>query len=85
VVVHAPGSYLTYEPQWSSDVNSVYENITSNEVYPYEFPVENCPVKKKRDIDYVLSLMDWEKMATHTTRSIILGCLLFARLATKAT
>ena len=26
-VIHAPGSYLTYEPQWNSDVNSVYENI----------------------------------------------------------
>lgn len=60
-VVHAPGSYLTYEPQWNSDVNSVYENITSNEVYPYEFLVENCPADKKRNIDYVLSLMDWEK------------------------
>jgi hypothetical protein len=60
-VVHAPGSYLTYEPQWNSDVNSVYENITSHEVYPYEFLVENCPQNKKRDIDYVMSLMDWEK------------------------
>ena len=60
-VVHAPGSCLTYEPQWNSDVNSVYENITSNEVFPYEFLVENCPPDKKRDIDYVLSLMDWEK------------------------
>jgi hypothetical protein len=60
-VVHAPGSYLTYEPQWNSDVNSVYENITSNEIYPYEFLVENCPEDKKRNIDYVLGLMDWEK------------------------
>ena len=60
-VVHAPGSVLTYEPQWNSDVNSVYENITSNEVYPYEFLVENCPKDKKRDIDYVMSLMDWKK------------------------
>ena len=60
-VVHAPGSYLTYEPQWNSDVNSVYENITSNEIYPYEFLVENCPEDKKQNIDYVLSLMDWEK------------------------
>ena len=60
-VVHAPGSYLTYEPQWNSDVNSVYENITSNEVYPYDFLVENCPDDKKRNIDYVISLMDWEK------------------------
>jgi hypothetical protein len=60
-VVHAPGSYLTYEPQWNSDVNSVYENVTSDEVYPYEFLVENCPADKKKDIDYVMSLMDWEK------------------------
>jgi hypothetical protein len=60
-VVHAPGSVLTYEPQWNSDVNSVYENITAGEVYPYEFLVENVPDDKKRDIDYVLSLMDWDK------------------------
>jgi len=60
-VLHAPGSYLTYEPQWNSDVNSVYENVTSGEVYPYDFLVENCPSDKKQDVDYVLSLMDWEK------------------------
>lgn len=60
-VVHAPGSYLTYEPQWNSDVNAVYENVTSDEVYPYEFLVENCPDAQKQNIDYVLGLMDWEK------------------------
>jgi len=60
-VVHAPGSVLTYEPQWNSDVNSVYENITAGEVYPYEFLAENCPKERKRDVDYILSLMDWEK------------------------
>jgi hypothetical protein len=59
-VVHAPGSYLTYEPQWNSDVNSVYENIVNHEVYPYEFLVENCPDESKEDLDYVMSLMDWE-------------------------
>ena len=60
-VVHAPGSVLTYEPQWNSDVNSVYENIAAGEIYPYEFLVENCPDERKRDVDYVMSLMDWEK------------------------
>ncbi len=60
-VVHAPGSVLTYEPQWNSDVNSVQENITAGEVYSYDFLAENCPPDKKRDIDYILSLMDWEK------------------------
>ena len=60
-VIHAPGSYLTYEPQWNSDVNSVYENIASGEVYDYDFLVENCPEAKKRNLEYVMSLLDWEK------------------------
>lgn len=60
-VVHAPGSVLTYEPQWNSDVNSVHENITSEEVYSYDFLVENCPEDKRTDIDYILGLLDWEK------------------------
>jgi hypothetical protein len=60
-VVHAPGSVLTYEPQWNSDVNSVYENITAGEINPPEFLVENCPQDKKLDLDYVIELMDWEK------------------------
>jgi len=60
-VVHAPGSVLTYEPQWNSDVNSVYENITAGEIYSHDFLVENCPKNKKSNVDYVISLMDWEK------------------------
>ncbi len=60
-VVHAPGSVLTYEPQWNSDVNSVQENVTSGEVYPRDFLVENVPEDRKQDIDYIVSLMDWEK------------------------
>lgn len=60
-VLHAPGSYLTYEPQWNSDVNSVYENVTSGEVYDKSFLNENCPESKKDDVDYIMSLMDWEK------------------------
>ncbi|MCD9022494.1 hypothetical protein [Cohnella silvisoli] len=60
-VVHAPGSVLTYEPQWNSDVNSVHENIVMGEVYPYDFLAENCPADSKRDIEYIMSLMDWDK------------------------
>lgn len=60
-VIHAPASVLTYEPQWNSDVNSVYENIVSGEVYPPEMLDEECPPDKAGDIDYVFSLLDWEK------------------------
>lgn len=60
-VLHAPGSYLTYEPQWNSDVNSVFENVTAGEVNPYSFLNENCPEDKAEDIDYIMSLLDWDK------------------------
>lgn len=60
-VIHAPASVLTYEPQWNSDVNSVYENIVSGEVYPAEMLDEECPEDKKGDIEDVFSLLDWEK------------------------
>jgi len=60
-VVHAPGSVLTYEPQWNSDVNSVQENVSAGEVYPYELLVENCPEDRKRNLEYIFSLMDWPK------------------------
>lgn len=59
-VVHAPGSYLTYEPQWNSDVNSVFENVASGEVYDREFLVENLPENEKNDVDAVINLLDWE-------------------------
>jgi len=60
-VVHAPGSYLTYEPQWNSDVSSTLENVVAGEAFPYEFMVKNCPEDKLRDLDYVMGLLDWDK------------------------
>ncbi len=61
-VVHAPGSVLTYEPQWNSDVGSVWENVTSlGEVMSWDSLVGSVPPERKRDPDYILSLLDWEK------------------------
>lgn len=60
-VIHAPASYLTYEPQWNSDVNSVQENVVSGEIYSREALVEECPEDKKNDMDYIFGLLDWEK------------------------
>lgn len=60
-VIHAPGSCLTYEPQWNSDVNSVYENICDNEIYDRSFLDENCPEEEKSNLDYIIGLLDWNK------------------------
>ena len=59
-VIHAPASVLTYEPQWNSDVNSVYENIVSGEVYPPEMLNEECPADDN-GVDAVFNLLDWDK------------------------
>jgi len=60
-VLHSPGSVLTYEAQWNSDVYAVYENVVAGEIYPHEFLAKNCPDEKKHDVDYALGLMDWDK------------------------
>lgn len=59
-VIHSPASVLTYEPQWNSDVNSVYENIVSGEVYPPEMLNEECPADDN-GVDAVFNLLDWDK------------------------
>ena len=60
-VVHAPGSYLTYEPQWNSDVNAVFENVVNGEVFGYDFLYENVPDEDKGNPDVAMALLDWEK------------------------
>jgi hypothetical protein len=60
-VVHAPGSLLTYEPQWNSDVGSIFENVTAGEINPRALLVNDVPDDRKQDVDYLIGLMDWEK------------------------
>lgn len=60
-VIHAPGSYLTYEPQWNSDVNAIFENVTAGEVNSYDSLVQQVPEDKKHDLDYIMTMLDWEK------------------------
>ncbi len=59
-VVHAPASCLTYEPQWNSDVSSVFENVASGEVSDRQSLVEYLPEDQKDNIEAVMDLMDWE-------------------------
>jgi hypothetical protein len=59
-VLHAPGSLCTYEPQWNSDVASVFENVTSGEVFGRDSLVGNLPDDQKDDVEKLLDLVDWE-------------------------
>jgi len=59
-VIHAPGSVLTYEPQWNSDVNTIMENVTSGDINDISLLTDNCPPDKRDDIDFLFELIDWE-------------------------
>jgi len=59
-VLHAPGSLCTYEPQKASDVFAMYENITHDQVVPKELLWKDTPENKMGDVDWLLSVIDWD-------------------------
>ncbi|MGD0999715.1 MAG: hypothetical protein ABSA67_03355 [Candidatus Brocadiia bacterium] len=59
-VLHAPGSLCTYEPQKASDVFAMYQSLTGDQVVPNELLWKNTPQDKLDDLDYLISVLDWD-------------------------
>ncbi len=59
-VLHAPGSLVTYEPQWGSDVFGMYQSIVEGRAVPRELLVKDMPKEKHQDIDFILGEIDWD-------------------------
>jgi hypothetical protein len=59
-VLHAPGSLVTYEPQWGSDVFGMYQSMVEGRAVPWSLLVKDVPPEKHRDLDYLISQLDWE-------------------------
>jgi hypothetical protein len=59
-VLHAPGSYCTYEPQWGSDVFGMYQNLVEGRAVPWSLLVKDVPPDKHYDVDYLVEQLDWE-------------------------
>jgi hypothetical protein len=59
-VLHAPGSLVTYEPQWGSDVFGMYQSMVEGRVVPWELLVKDMPKEKSRDLDFIVEQLDWE-------------------------
>jgi hypothetical protein len=59
-VLHAPGSYCTYEPQWASDVFAMFQSLVSEVPVDWGLLVKNVPEEKRSDLDYLVSMIDWE-------------------------
>ena len=60
-VLHAPGSLVTYEPQWGSDVFGMYQSMVEGRRVPWDLLVKDVPDDKHRDLDYIVNQLDWEK------------------------
>jgi hypothetical protein len=59
-ILHAPGSLLTYEPQWGSDVFGMYQSMVEGRFVPWELLVKDVPRDKHHDLDYLVDQLDWE-------------------------
>lgn len=58
-VIHAPGSLLTYEPQWGTDLNCVLENVVCGEVFGENYMKDVVP-EGKDPVEYIMNAIDWE-------------------------
>jgi len=59
-ILHAPGSLLTYEPQVNSDVFAMFQSEVEGRIIPWDLLVKDVPQDKSRDLDYIISMLDWE-------------------------
>jgi hypothetical protein len=59
-VLHAPGSVVTYEPQWGSDVFGMYQSMVEGRAVPWDLLVKDVPKDKHRNLDYLVEQLDWE-------------------------
>lgn len=59
-ILHAPGSFCTYEPQWGSDVFGMYQSLVEGRYVPWELLVKDMPKQKHKDLDFIVNQLDWE-------------------------
>jgi hypothetical protein len=59
-VLHAPGSLVTYEPQWGSDVFGMYQSMVEGRAVPRSLLTKDFPREKHDDLGYLVDALDWE-------------------------
>ena len=58
--LHAPGSLVTYEPQWGSNVFGMYQSLVEGRPVPWDLLVKDVPKERHLDLDYLVEQLDWE-------------------------
>lgn len=60
-VLHAPGSLVTYEPQWGSDVFGMYQSLVEGRAVPRALLTKDFPAAKHNDNKYLVDALDWDQ------------------------
>ncbi|WP_437193707.1 class I mannose-6-phosphate isomerase [Planctomicrobium sp. SH527] len=60
-VLHAPGSLVTYEPQWGSDVFGMYQSLVEGRMVPRSLLTKDFPEEFHNNNEYLVNALDWEK------------------------
>ena len=58
-ILHAPGSLLTYEPQWGSDVLAMFQSMVEGRRVPRSLLTQDVPEDKHEDFDFLADLVDY--------------------------
>jgi hypothetical protein len=58
-ILHAPGSLLTYEPQWGSDVLAMFQSMVECRPVPRSLLTQDVPKEKHWDLDFLADLVDY--------------------------
>lgn len=58
-ILHAPGSLLTYEPQWGSDVLAMFQAMVEGRPVPRSLLTQDVPEDKHYDLDFITDLVDF--------------------------
>jgi hypothetical protein len=59
-ILHAPGSLVTYEPQWGSDVFGMYQSMVEGRAVPRSLLTKDFPKDRHDDNEYLVDALDWE-------------------------
>ncbi|MCQ2379205.1 MAG: hypothetical protein MJ016_08410 [Victivallaceae bacterium] len=59
-VLHAPGSFCTYEPQFASDVYAMYQSLVDDQLISEDLLWKDCPPDRRGDFDYLVEVVDWD-------------------------
>jgi hypothetical protein len=64
-ILHAPGSLLTYEPQWGSDVLAMFQSMVEGRPVPRSLLTQDVAEEKHYDFDFLADLVDYPANLDH--------------------